>query len=284
MKAIKNLCLLFAAALLLMQGSCSAPERGGDGPKIGITYGSIQTKLYKFRIDINGEYAAALAKEGAGIVRLFVTDDPATVRTRLASLDGVLIPGGFDVAPARYGEKPDPELEAVDEGLDALEYMVLDYAAGAGLPVLGICRGLQILNVYHGGSLYQDIPAYYKSEKPVVHRNQVNLLVYRHAADCFHGISIEKGSLLHRLLGTEELTVNSLHHQGVKALAPGFRVTARSADGFVDAIELPGGRFVAGTQFHPEKLLASTPRLSALFGEFVASAAEGSRKQIPAAR
>ena len=271
-------------AVLIATAGCSGPEQGGDGPKIGITYGTIQTKLFKYRIDINGEYASALAREGAGIVRIFVTDDPVVVRTRLATVGGVLIPGGFDVDPARYGEARDPKLEAVDEALDALEYTVLDHAREAGLPVLGICRGMQILNVYHGGSLYQDIPAYYTSDSPVVHRRQLDLWVYRHAADCFHDVSIEKGSLLHRLLGVDALAVNSLHHQGVKKLAPGFRVTARTADGFVEAMEHTGGRFVVGTQFHPEKLLADTPRFSSLFGEFVAAAAEGRKKHIPAAR
>ncbi len=271
-------------AVLIATAGCSGPEQGGDGPKIGITYGTIQTKLLKYRIDINGEYASALAREGAGIVRIFVTDDPVVVRTKLATVGGVLIPGGFDVDPARYGEARDPKLEAVDEALDALEYMVLDYARDAALPVLGICRGMQLLNVYHGGSLYQDIPAYYKSDAPVVHRKQLDLWVYRHATDCYHDVAIVKGSMLQRLLGVDSLPVNSLHHQGVKKLAPGFRVTATTGDGFVEAIEHAGGRFIAGTQFHPEKLLGETPRFASLFGEFVAAASEGGRRPVAKAR
>ncbi len=284
MTALKRFGVWCVVVVFLALGGCSSPETGEQGPKIGITYGTIQTKLLKYRIDINGEYAAALAKEGAGVVRIFVTDDPVVVRTKLATLDGVLVPGGFDVDPARYGEERDPKLEAVDDALDALEYMVLDHARDALLPVLGICRGMQILNVYHGGSLYQDIPAYYKSDAPVVHRKQLDLRVYRHATDCYHEVAIGKGSMLHRLLGVDSLPVNSLHHQGVKKLAPGFRVAARTGDGFVEAIEYTGGRFIAGTQFHPEKMLAENPRFASLFGEFVAAASEGGKRPVVKAR
>ncbi len=284
MTALKRFGVWCVVVVFLALGGCSSPETGGQGPKIGITYGTIQTKLLKYRIDINGEYAAALAKEGAAIVRIFVTDDPAVVRARLATLDGVLVPGGFDVNPARYGEGPDEKLEAVDDALDALERTVLDYARDAALPVLGICRGMQFLNVYHGGSLYQDIPSRYKSDATVAHRRRVNLWIYTHAADCFHEVRIEKGSMLHRLLGADSMPVNSFHHQGVKKLAPGFRVTARTLDGFVEAIEHTGGRFIAGTQFHPEKMIAETPRFSLIFGEFVAAASEGGRRPVAMAR
>lgn len=259
---------VFLAFLVLVWVGCGK-DTSFEGPRIGITYGRIQTLALKIGIDINGQYRTALAKQRANTLPIFTDDDPAEVKKKLASIDGLLVPGGLDVDPSRYGEKKDEKCEAVDEKLDALEYQALAYARERGLPVLGICRGEQILNVFYGGSLYQDIPSQYASVSAVRHRDQLDLWFYKHARECFHDISLTRGSRLGSLLGTEPVKVNSYHHQGVKKLAPGFVVTGRSGDGFVEAVERPGKPFIVGVQFHPEKLREKDPRFSAVFKAFI---------------
>lgn len=266
---IRSLQSTFFILLAFVSLACSVPSGPAGKPAVGITYGAIQTRLLKCGIDINGEYIEALKAQGAYAVRIFVNDDQAAVRQKLASLDGVLIPGGFDIEPSRYGEVRDAACEAVDEKLDALEYTVLGYAREQGLPVLGVCRGCQMLNVFYGGSLYQDIPSQYATDAPVRHRNQINLGFYKHAVSCNHDAVVETKSIMGKLLGGGTVAVNTYHHQGVKRLARGFIVTARTADGFVEAIEGTGSQFILGTQFHPEKMLKESPRFGSIFKAFV---------------
>lgn len=259
--------VMFAFFIFVWIGCGKEPSL--EGPRIGITYGKIQTLALKVGIDINGEYRTALAKQRANSLPILVDDNPIVVKEKLDSIDGLLVPGGLDVEPSRYGEEKDERCEAVDEKLDALEYAALAHAREKRLPVLGICRGEQILNVFYGGSLYQDIPSQYKSASPVQHRDQLNLWIYKHARECFHDVTFTQGSALGALLGTKPIRVNTYHHQGVKKLAPGFVVTARSSDGFVEAIERPGEPFIIGVQFHPEMLRESDPRFSAIFKAFL---------------
>lgn len=191
----------------------------------------------------------------------------AQVEEVLKRMDGLLLPGGIDVEPARYHEAPHPKLEKTDAGLDALEWRVLEFARDNCLPVLGICRGHQVINVFYGGSLYQDIPAQHQSETNVKHRGGKGM----------HEISIAKDSLLHTLLDTERYEVNTYHHQAVKALAPGFRKIAWTDDGIIEAIESTGEVFILGVQFHPEKLLETKPELKALFARFVQELRENAK-------
>ena len=130
---IRSLQSTFFILLAFVSLACSVPSGPAGKPAVGITYGAIQTRLLKCGIDINGEYIEALKAQGAYAVRIFVNDDQAAVRQKLASLDGVLIPGGFDIEPSRYGEERDAACEAVDEKLDALEYTVL-VCARTGAP------------------------------------------------------------------------------------------------------------------------------------------------------
>ncbi len=259
---------VFLAFFILVWVSCGK-DTSFEGPRIGITYGKIQTLALKIGVDINGQYRTALAKQRANATPIFADDDPAQVKKKLASIDGLLVPGGLDVDPLRYGEKKDGKCEAVDEKLDALEYRALAHARERRLPVLGICRGEQILNVFYGGSLYQDIPSQYASASVVRHRDQLDLRFYKHARECFHEITFTRGSRLGLLLGTKPVRINSYHHQGVKKLAPGFVVVGRSDDGFVEAIERPGEPFVVGVQFHPEMLCDEDPRFSEIFKAFI---------------
>ncbi|PKL35557.1 MAG: hypothetical protein CVV44_22415 [Spirochaetae bacterium HGW-Spirochaetae-1] len=265
---IKKITLGFLILLIILTG-CREQAITGNGPRIGITYGNIQCKLLRLGIDINEQYKTALQKYGAGIIMISVNDTDEDAGRKLSLCNGILIPGGYDIDPSRYGEKHDTRLEAVDTALDSLEFRVLAYARKMNIPVLGICRGEQMINVFYGGTLYQDIPSMLRSDNPVPHRNQVNLVFYKHATACYHDIVIEKGTLLNDLFGEKVISVNTYHHQAVKNTAPGFRVSARSVDGSVEAIENTGKQFVMGVQFHPEKMIDDNPSMHGIFRLFI---------------
>jgi putative glutamine amidotransferase len=200
-------------------------------------------------------YIRALESAGASVVVV-----PPQAEGGLAGiakkLDGVLLPGGIDVDPARFGEEPIADLGEVSLERDALEIHLAQYAAENGLPLLGICRGIQVLNVALGGSLYQDLPAhgyqtlqhYQKSEAPVL----------------AHSVEQVGQSPLEGLF-EERFRVNSYHHQAIKDLAPGLRSVAVAPDGVVEAVQLEGHPFFFGVQWHPELL----PEQWGIFKAFV---------------
>jgi putative glutamine amidotransferase len=237
-----------------------------ETPVIGVIYPASHYQQWtREGTDRLLSYRAALEEQGAAVRVIGQGMPDREVEENLQDMDGLLLPGGIDVEPARYNEAPHPKLEKTDAGLDALEWRVLEFARDNHLPVLGICRGHQVINVFYGGSLYQDIPSQHQSEAAVKHRG----------GKIMHDITVEEGSLLHELLGRKRYEVNSYHHQAVKVAAPGFTVSARTADGIVEAIEGPDEVFIVGVQFHPEKLLEEKPELKAIFARFVQEAAKG---------
>ena len=246
--------------------------------KIGLTVGSPQAVFLKFGYDFNSEYIQALESEGAEVVKISVYDSAEEVEEKLASIRGLLIPGGVDIEPSRYGEKPHRLLERTDPDLDALEFKVLAWAGKNDMPVLGICRGHQMINVFHGGTLYQDITEQYICSEMVTHRKQESFLFITRSRPLFHDIKIEKTSLMRKIFKSDRVRVNSYHHQGVNRLAEGFRVTARSYDGFVEAIRFKGKRFIYGVQFHPEKMIEKEPRFRNIFKKFIQEV-KGPRKE-----
>lgn len=126
-----------------------------------------------------------------------------------------------------------------------------------------------MLNVFHGGSLYQDIPAQHPKGNEVPHRKQQSLLIVKPNVACFHDVKIDEDSILKSILNKSSLSVNTYHHQSVKKVAPGFKATAKSADGTVEAIESTGKRFILGVQFHPEKLAGDDPIFGKIFKRFI---------------
>ena len=159
-------------------------------------------------------------------------------------LDGLLLAGGADVSPLSYGRKDfDPKWPG-DKVRDDYEITLIKKAEKAGRPIFGVCRGLQILNVALGGTLYQDIST--EKSDTLIHRDWD---IYEQNV---HGVKLEPGSWLAKLYGKPELKVNTIHHQGVRDLAPSLKATAVAPDGVVEAVEEKTGRWVRAVQWHPE--------------------------------
>lgn len=164
----------------------------------------------------------------------------------LTAIDGLLLPGGGDINPALFFEERDPAVESVSRSRDALEIWLCQEALEANIPVFGICRGIQVMSVATRGSLYQDIPSQFTDH--LTHK------ITKSTDDSWHNIKVQANSRLNEIIGKCETKVNSRHHQSVKDVRDGFVITARSADGVIEAIEDPLKRFVIGVQYHPERM------------------------------
>lgn len=206
-------------------------------------------------------YADALSEAGALPVTLPLTDDDDDLEQIADSIDGLLLTGGHDVSPSCYGEAPIPECSMPCERRDRMELQLIPKMIAAHKPVFGICRGIQMLNVALGGTLYQDLSAQHPS--PVEHHM---LPPYDRAV---HQDTIVEGTLLHNILGVATMGVNSYHHQAVKDLAPGLTASAYSEDGLVEGTELEGEPFVLAVQWHPEFRFRTDGKSMALFRRFV---------------
>jgi putative glutamine amidotransferase len=212
------------------------------------------------------DYETAIRLAGGEPRRLEIgRDDPDEV---IRSVDAVLLPGGGDVEPAYYGEERHPTFDAAEAGRDELELALATKARAADMPLLAICRGIQLLNVARGGSLIQDIPDQVRDA--IVH-------VRREPADSIaHEVRVEPDSRLARLLcrstdPAAALPVNSRHHQAIKRLGDGLAVTATASDGVIEAVEDPAMRFCIAVQWHPENF-HRTGEFSALFKAFIDAA------------
>jgi len=209
-------------------------------------------------------YTRALDLAGGAPVLIPLNLGDDTLRAIFERLDGLLLQGGVDVHPREYGEEVAPYCGEIDTARDTTELRLTRWALEKHLPILAICRGIQLLNVAAGGSLYQDIAAQVPNALPHPHIPG-NPYAWR-----AHAITIEPDSHLARALGTTSLQVNSLHHQAVKQVAPGFRVTARAPDGIIEGIEANSSYpFVLAVQFHPEWMIDEDPRMLGIFQTFV---------------
>jgi putative glutamine amidotransferase len=200
-------------------------------------------------------------------------DSSMAIEAALTGIDGLMLTGGGDVAPSRYGEVAHATVEEAEAGRDEFEIALVLAARARKLPILAICRGVQVLNVACGGTLVQDIPS------QIVGALTHSLPVPQHQPyDLAHEVWVDKDSLLARLmrerLVDEALEVNSRHHQAVKNVARGFVVTATAPDGVIEVIEDPEARFCLGVQWHPENFFR-TGEFRALFEGFVEAAQKG---------
>jgi putative glutamine amidotransferase len=249
-------------------------ERKQATPLIGITCSRLTGgawgaySLGHFMDYTFSDYSQAILKAGGAAVIIPAAQDRNSLEAVLGSLQGLILSGGPDIHPRCYGEEPLSGLGEVDEPLDRMELLAAGLAIERDLPLLGICRGIQVLNVTLGGSLYQDIAA--QVPESICHTPKTDKAVNTHT------VRIEAGSRLHQIAGKQEIWVNGKHHQSIKDLAPDLVVTARARDGIVEAVEFPEKPFIAGVQWHPEGTWRDDPFSRKLFSAFV-QAARGRR-------
>ncbi|MEA4919100.1 gamma-glutamyl-gamma-aminobutyrate hydrolase family protein [Proteiniphilum sp.] len=195
------------------------------------------------KIAVKKRYVNAVIQAGGIPLLLPFTDNVEVLRSVVSLIDGLLLIGGDDVSPFLYGESPIAGCFLISQERDTFDYTLLRLACKRQIPVFGICRGLQVINVYFGGTLYQDLPTQFPSD--VCHKSQSPDKVSQHRIHCL------ENSILHTATGKEYLDVSSTHHQAVKELANGFTATAFADDGVIEAIESDSNS-VWGVQFHPE--------------------------------
>ncbi|HZD57077.1 MAG TPA: gamma-glutamyl-gamma-aminobutyrate hydrolase family protein [Anaerolineales bacterium] len=231
-------------------------------PLIGVTTWRTSTNSGTSWISIAEAYVQAISEAGACPVAIPVGLPAERLAALLAKLDGVLFTGGGDLNPRTYGGESLPGLKEVDDDRDRLELHLLHKVLEYGLPFLGICRGIQVVNVGLGGRLYTDIPSQYPG---AIQHDFHSDWPRDYLA---HEIQIRPGSRLRHILGESSLQVNSLHHQGIRQLAPGLLATARAPDELIEAVELSDHSFGLAVQWHPECLTDHKPMRN-LFRAFV---------------
>lgn len=239
-------------------------------PVIGINSNRViklETEYSHSVIDaISNDYIESVIKAGGIPVILPILNDEESIRRQIELLDGIILSGGIDINPLAYNEEPSPKLGYIFPDKDTFDILLVRIACELNKPILAICRGHQILNVAFGGTLYQDLSdmegCYIK------HQQQTK------DGAVTHTIDILKDSILHTILGNSIVT-NTFHHQAIKDLAPGFKVTAYSKDNVIEAIEKCNSNFIVGVQFHPEIMTAyNNQNMLKLFESFITASSK----------
>jgi len=233
-------------------------------PKIGIcgslVAGECKILEDKERSYVMDDYVQAVYLAGGAPLILPIISSEKTIEIQMENIDGLILPGGEDINPVYYKEIHHNKLANISPRLDAYEMILLKIASRKKIPILGICRGMQFINVFFGGNLYQD--------------NSLHIKCWiKHCQECLvdskrHQVSVKKGSWLHSIFG-DDIVVNSFHHQSINELAEGFTVTANSKDELIEGIEKIGDPFCVGVQWHPELLAPADEKMSDLFKSFV---------------
>lgn len=219
-------------------------------PVIGIT-----TDIKDEHFVIEEKYAHAVIKAGGTPLLIpSVTGNPELAVETMAAIDGLLLPGSRDMDPKFYNEEPHPKLRPMSLERTETEFSVLSRAIAVGVPVLGICGGMQLINVYYEGSLFQDIYEFLPDALP-------------HEKGSVHDIEVKQGTVLHEIAGEKNFPVKSYHHQSVKEVGEGLRVNAVTSDGIIEGIESEKHSFILGVQWHPE--LDETEISDAIFERFI---------------
>ncbi len=237
-----------------------------DRPRIGVT-GHIDKE--NTRLSISADYMEALYALGALPILLPMTGDEGILLQIARELDGFLFSGGGDIAPSRFGEETFTFCGEISPARDEMELGLFHAVLPTQKPILGICRGVQLVNVAMGGTLFQDIYQQNAQPYPQQHRQT--------SPDRLpaHDVLIEENSLLHRIVGKTRLPVNTLHHQAVKDCGKGLAVTARSVSGLIEAVEKQDHPFFLGVQWHPERMFPADESAKKIFAAFLdACAAE----------
>lgn len=242
-------------------------------PFIGITMGSIHGARVNLDYETNyllvaNDYIKAIVKAGGIPVSIPIVNSEDFIKLIVQKIDGVILSGGYDVSPWIYGEHPRKGLGRVNLERDIFEVKLVKEVVKRNIPLLGICRGCQVINVALGGTLIQDINEEINTKIPHTYRLSLRYEVHR--------IKIDPKSKLAKILGTTELIVNSSHHQAVKRVGKGLRAVAWADDGIIEAIESEGDNFVIGVQWHPERILNEVNLR--LFREFVKTCSKYARE------
>lgn len=207
--------------------------------RIGVTPSAVKDSPGEVRVTANMVHAVEAS--GAEVVTLYYPMDKSVIDATLPTLDGLIMAGGPDVHPRHFGQEPDPNLGVVTEERDELELYVMKWAMETDIPVLGVCRGCQLINVALGGTLHQDLV----HNQHMIHRQGEGIRYW-------HDVVFEGPSVLRSLVPSDRYPTNSFHHQAVDRPADGLVVTAYSANGVIEAFERPASRFLMGVQWHPE--------------------------------
>ena len=231
-------------------------------PLIGIT--ATRSSAGSDRLSI--AYAESIIAAGGAPLLVPINFPLQAVPDLLNKLDGLLLSGGGDIDPSVYPANEPFKCEEVLPERDQLEFEILRQAPQFDLPVLGICRGMQVINVFRGGTLYTDIPSQYATSL------RHSTAEERGRAYLSHEVTIEADSQLHKILGENTLKVNSFHHQAALKIGKDLQVVAHASDGLVEAVEDRSMRFFVGVQWHPECLQAVASAHRALFTAFVEAA------------
>ena len=214
--------------------------------------------------DTQDDYIKAVEKAGGTPVILPIVENIETLNPIIDKLNGIIFTGGSDINPHCYKDYPKYGLGKVFPRRDSFEVpLAQSILNNSNISILGICRGMQLLNVVTGGSLYQSL----EKEKPNSFNHWMKDIYPRYHPS--HEVTIDKSSKLFSILNKEKISVNSFHHQGVKTLGKGFQTAMVANDGTIEAIEIPGKRFVVGVQWHPEMMIEKYPEYLELFKTFI---------------
>jgi putative glutamine amidotransferase len=217
-------------------------------PLIGLTTTRSLISSGRSTYTVNEPYAKSISNAGGLPVLIPLDLSQDDLDGLLPRLDGILFTGGYDVDPRRYGNQPHPKAKGIDSDRDRVEIHLVQAAIEEGKPFLGICRGLQLINITLGGTLYEDINE--QLPDALQHDNHRG----HSRAYLAHNVKVEPGSCLKQILSDIDVQVNSLHHQGANRLAQELHATAFAPDGLIEAFELPGHPFGLAVQWHPEEL------------------------------
>ena len=220
------------------------------------------------RAYVNEDYIHAILKAGGTPLILPVVEDEAVIKDLVSKLDGLILSGGHDVAPQMYGENPLRKLGETFPERDSFDMKLIEFAKDRTIPILGICRGFQILNVYHGGTLYQDLD-YLDNKDALDHSQQSGPDIVNHS------ITIDETSMFFEITQSRRLFVNSFHHQALKKVGESLSVVAKADDGVVEAFESSDYPWLLAVQFHPEMLHRKDDRMQNIFNELVIQSKKG---------
>ena len=223
------------------------------------------------RIYVNKDYVSSVISAGAVPLMIPMDATEENLRQTLELVDGMIFSGGHDIAPIRYGEEPHQKLQEICPERDEFDFLLYRLAKEHSLPILGICRGFQLMNVSEGGKLYQDLSL--KNTESLKHSQGHGPSIPTHT------VKVEPGSKFYEILGKEEIRVNSFHHQAVKTVSEKVAISGKALDDVVEAIELKNYPFGVGVQFHPEMLQAKEEDMKKIFAALVAAAKEYREKK-----